>query len=295
MNKLASVFVVLLCSSGMNAWGAEPPPVDQLEYQAPQVIQLKAQTLNTFNAPEADQGVAVDDQYFYPVDNAVIGKYRKDNGEFVARWTGTRTRPVRHINSCYARDQQLWCANSNYSEIPIASSVEVFTTDPLQPHKSHSLGLTDAGSLVWFEHWQDGFIAGFAHYSKKGGESFKGSEYSSIVSYDDRWRRTGGWALPPSLVNMMAPYAASGGAIGPGGYLYLMGHDAPQMYVMGLPSMGPELVHLATIDLQAQGQAFSFDPAAAQQVWVIDRHAKKVRQILLPELKLTTDVAKPFR
>lgn len=37
-----------------------------------------------FNIPEANQGVGVDEDYFYAVDNTVLAKYRKD-GTFVQK------------------------------------------------------------------------------------------------------------------------------------------------------------------------------------------------------------------
>lgn len=40
------------------------------------IVQLVARTLRTFDAPEANQGVAADRDHFYPVDNTVIAKYR---------------------------------------------------------------------------------------------------------------------------------------------------------------------------------------------------------------------------
>ena len=78
------------------------------------------------------------------------------------------------------------------------------------------------------------------------------------MTFDAEWRRTGGWLFPPSALERMAPYAASGGAIGPDGWLYLLGHDRPEMYVVARPSMGPTMIHLATIDLEAEGQAFAW-------------------------------------
>ncbi|TVZ40462.1 hypothetical protein P886_4893 [Alteromonadaceae bacterium 2753L.S.0a.02] len=254
----------------------------QPDYQPPVIQQLSATTLREFEALEADQGVAVDKRYFYAVDNSVIAKYERNSGKFIERWIGPKHGLIRHMNSCLAMQRKLWCANSNYSLTPMASSVEIFNTTPLEHDSSHSLGLMDAGSLVWFDKVNSGFIVGFAHYSKKGGEPYKSSEYSSVLLLDKQWRRSGGWAFPKSILERMKPYAASGGALGPKGLLYVMGHDLPEMYVLAKPTMGPVLLHIATIKLQAEGQAFSFDPRNPQQIWVVDRHAKKVRVIQLP-------------
>ena len=80
----------------------------------------------------------------------------------------------------------------------------------------------------------------------------------------------------------MAPYAASGGAIGPDGWLYLLGHDRPEMYVVARPSMGPTLIHIATIDLEAEGQAFSWAQDGSRTVFTVDRRKGLVRMIELP-------------
>jgi len=263
-------------------------------YEPPEVQMLSAETLRVYEAPEADQGVAVDETYFYPVDNAVIGKYRRDTGELVARFMTAPKGLLRHMNSCYARDAKLWCANSNYSLTPMASSVEVFDAETMTHEASWSLGLMDEGSLTWFDDWRGDRIAGFAHYSKNGGLAFKGSEFSGVVVLDADWRRKGGWMMPASVVERMAPYAASGGAIGPDGLLYLLGHDLPEMYVVARPTMGPVLIHVATISLEAEGQAFSFAPGDSREIFAIDRREGLVRQIALPELGGLPEEALPF-
>ena len=158
------------------------------------------------------------------------------------------------------------------------------TTATLDHVASHSLGLLDEGSITWFDKYRDGFIAGFAHYDGANGAGFKDHRYSSVVTFDAEWRRTGGWLFPASVVERMAPDAASGGAIGPDGWLYLLGHDRPEMYVVGRPAMGPTLIHVATIDLEAEGQAFSWAPDGSRTIFTIDRRKGLVRSIALPEV-----------
>jgi hypothetical protein len=257
-----------------------PGPLVVPDYAAPEPLRLIATTVREFLAPEADQGVAVDDRYFYPVDNTVIGKYDRASGALVARWVGPKNGLVRHLNSCFSQADRLWCANSNYPETPHGSSVEIFDTRTMTHLDSHSLGMTEEGSLTWFDHYQGGWIAGFAHYSENGGVAFKDHTFSSVVTYDAQWRRTGGWLFPRTVVDRMAPYAASGGAIGPDGLLYILGHDRPEMYVLARPVMGPTMIHVATIDLEAEGQAFSF--AEGRNIFAIDRRQGRVMQIAIP-------------
>jgi hypothetical protein len=179
---------------------------------------------------------------------------------------------------------ELICAHSNHPEVPMGSSVEIWDTATLQHKRSHSLGMMDEGSLTIVEPLGDGWLLGFAHYSDETGVPFKSSDYSSLISVDDAWRRTGGWLIPPSIRRRMAPQAASGGAIGNDGLLYLFGHTLPELYVLAKPAMGAELIHVATISLDAGGQAFAFDPNDDRRIFAIDRATATVRVFRLPAL-----------
>ena len=256
---------------------------------------LTAKTLRVYEAPDADQGVAVDSAYFYAVDNSAIAKHDISTGRQLERWDGTASGLIKHMNSCVIIAARLWCANSNYPQAPMGSSIEVFDPQTLNHVESHSLGMLDEGSITWFDRYRGGFITGFAHYSGNGGVGFKDHRYSSVVTYDSEWRRTGGWLFPPGVVERMAPDAASGGAIGPDGWLYLLGHDRPEMYVVGRPAMGPIMIHIATIDLEAEGQAFSWAQGGSRSVYTIDRRNKLVRVIAIPPIPAVPATAQPFK
>lgn len=275
------------------ALSAVAPPAR--EVQSSTVAALNARTLRVYTAPDADQGVAVDGAHFYPVDNSVIAKHEIATGRQVDRWDGSTHGLIRHLNSCLADTGRLWCANSNYPQTPMGSSIEVFDAATLDHVMSHSLGLQDEGSITWFDRYRGGFVAGFAHYDGGGGVGFKDHRHSSVVTFDAEWRRTGGWLFPPGVVERMAPDAASGGAIGPDGWLYLLGHDRPEMYVVARPAMGPALIHVATIELEAEGQAFAWARDGARTVYAIDRRKGLVRAIAIPEVKVESLHALTFR
>lgn len=251
---------------------------------------LEAELLFRHEAAEAGQGAAADAESYFAIVNTRIGKYAKDSGELLARFERPGNGPVRHLNSCYAREQMLYCANSNFPELPMASSIEVFDADSLEPSKSLSLGVLEEGSLTWFDELADGWIAGFAHYDERGGLEYKDHSFAAIVRYDRQWRRLGGWMIPDTAIERMKPHAASGGAIGPDGFLYLTGHDRTEMYVMGAPQMGPKLVHFATINIEIEGQAFAFDPSAERVVYGISRPNREVRAFRLPPVSAPAGV-----
>ena len=93
------------------------------------------------------------------------------------------------MNSCLVDAGRIRCANSNYPQTPMGSSIEVFDPISMDHVSSHSLGLLDEGSLTWFDRHGTGWIAGFSHYDKNGGLPFKDHSFSSVVSFDAEWRR----------------------------------------------------------------------------------------------------------
>ncbi len=263
------------------------------EWEPAPVASLQAEELRRYPAVEAGQGAAADREYFYAIVNTAIGKYSKSSGELAARWMSPRRGLIRHLNSCYAEAGRLYCANSNFPEIPMASSIEVFATDTMRHADSFSLGILEEGSLTWFDRLGDDWVAGFAHYDEDGGLAYKDHSFASIVRFDQDWRRIGGWMIPETVIDRMQPHAASGGAIGPDGLLYLTGHDRPEMYVLAVAAMGPKLAHVATIAIDLEGQAFAWDRSSEQRiVYGISRPNREVRAFRLPPIDLPEDVTR---
>lgn len=270
-------------------------PADWPVYEAPLMQQLEAVETARWSAREAGQGVAVDADHVYAVGNFVIARYNRETGEREAIWRGERGGLIGHLNSCYVESDELWCANSNHPRLPFANSIEIFDKRTLEHRGSIPLGIMDEGSLVWFNRLGTDWIVGLAHYNDETGLAFKDNAFAGVQLHDERWRRVGGWALPPALVERMAPQAASGGAIGPDGLLYLMGHDRPEMYVLARPTMGPYLIHVATIAIAAEGQAFDFDESRPGEVCAISRPNREIRCFRLPPVELDAAYAVPFR
>lgn len=234
--------------------------------------------IRRFAAPEARQGVAADRDFLYAIGNTAVAKYRKDTGERVASWSCPEAAPLIHLNAGVVHAGRLHCAHSNYPGVPNLSSVEIWDTAALRHVGSVSFGRTD-GSLTWIDRRDGRWLACFVHYGKKGGEPNRGPEWSHIVEYDDEWRPTGrGWAFPADVVAHLGArgYSMSGGGIGPGGRLFVTGHDETELCVLEFPEAGPSLKWVATIPVPAEGQAFAWDPAEAGVIHLILKRTREI-------------------
>src|SRR6185503_5584618 len=103
--------------------------------------------------PGANQGVGVDERYFYAVDNQSIAKYDKASARLVTKWHGPRDGPIVHLDGAMVMDGRLYAAHSNYPGWPMTSSVEIFDADTLEHVGTHSFGVR-WGSLTWVD-WHD--------------------------------------------------------------------------------------------------------------------------------------------
>ena len=268
--KTRSVLLAFaLIASGLSA--GEPAP------ELPPTPGWSHTELRRVPAVEARQGVAADAEFFYAINNFSLGKYRKDTGERVAGWECPEGKPLTHINAGIVHEGKLYGAHSNYPGMPMLSSVEIWDTRTMQHIGSHSFGRAD-GSLTWIDRRNGRWIACFVHYGKRGGEPGRGPEWTRIVEFDDDWRQTGGWALPGDLLAHIAGggYSCSGGAFGPGGFLYVTGHDNTELYVLDFPTAGPVLNWVATFPVVARGQAFGWDPVDKNVIHMLSRTSRDI-------------------
>lgn len=241
-------------------------------------------------AAEARQGVAVDRDYFYAINNFAIGKYRRDSGAKVVGWDGEEGKPYKHLNAGIIVNGLLYCSHSNYPGVPNRSSVEIWDPATLQHVRTIDFGATD-GSLTWVDRRDGGWLACFSHYGKKGGNPGRTPEDTWLAEYDGDWQQRGRWDFPTTLLTHLGSrgYAISGGAIGPGGHLYVTGHDEPELYVLRFPATGRRLEWIATVPVPAEGQAFSWDPAEPDMVHLV---LKRTREIITG--RVTLPAPKPY-
>jgi outer membrane protein assembly factor BamB len=212
--------------------------------------------LRRFEAREAKQGVAVDGEFFYAIDNRAIGKYRKDTGARVGGWDGGRGGRIQHLNAGVVLDGKLYAANSNFPSLPEESSIEIWDTATMQHVGAHRFA-APPGSLTWVDRRDGKWFACFAHYERTGDPA-----RTRVVELDAEWKPLARWSFPRELIRRFGGYSSSGGAFGPGGHLFATGHDARELYVLDLPENGAELIWRATIPIRAAGQAFAWDLGA---------------------------------
>ncbi|MCW2351502.1 hypothetical protein M2336_001294 [Sphingobium sp. B1D7B] len=242
-----------------------------------------AETLRRIPAEEARQGVAVGPNDVYAVANWTIARYDRKTGARRAVWTGEPAR-YPHINSCALIKAELVCAASNFPSVPQASSVEIFDPVTLAHKRTVSLGL-GTGSLTWVD-WHDGHWWGlFANYDGKGGEAPRDHRHTTLVQFDTDWRRTQSWALPATILERIAPMSISGGGFGPDGRLWLSGHDNPELYVTQLPKGGATLDHIATVPMEAEGQAIDWDENRPGILWGISRKTRAMLEMRVPPVQ----------
>jgi hypothetical protein len=242
-----------------------------------------AETIRRIPAAEARQGVAIGPNDVYAVANWTIARYDRKTGERRAIWDGEPAR-YPHINSCALIKVELVCAASNFPAVPHASSVEFFDPVTLVHKRTVSLGL-GTGSLTWVD-WRDGhWWAMFANYDNKGGEVPRDHRHTTLIKFDTEWRRTEGWALPKTILDRIAPMSISGGGFRSDGSLWLSGHDLPELYVARLPKGGATLDHIATVAMEAAGQAIDWDESRPGILWGISRKERSMLEMWVPVLK----------
>lgn len=235
----------------------------------------RATEVRRFPAAEARQGIAADDRHFYVIDNRAIGKYEKETGRRVGGWSGPAEGPIQHLNAGIVRDGILHVASSNFPDVPMVSSVELWDVATMEHIRSIPIGIR-SGSLTWIDFHDGAWWAVFANYDNNGGVEGRGVEWTTLERFDEEWRRTGGWSFPGELIERFRPYSSSGGFWTADGEIWLSGHDAAEVYVTRLPASGATLEWIATISAPIAGQGIARDPEDPSLLYGIDRAAQEV-------------------
>lgn len=260
--------------------------------QEPEAVH--AETLRTFDAAEARQGVAVDANYFYAIGNQVVGKYERASGALESRWEDT---DLIHFDSGMVFEARLYAAHSNYPAWPMESTIEVLHLSPLGSATRHQLP-GELGSLTWVDRNPETgrWWVGFGNYDKvQRGQNrpYGETRNTRVARLSADWEVDRLYTLPPALLDRLRPMSNSGGSWGPDGLLYLTGHDHGEIYAMCTPAKGQELLWVATVQSQAiEGQGIAWDRSRDDRtLWGILKRARQVVEMKVPELPASTKCA----
>lgn len=251
-------------------------------FAAPLFAQTQFTQRVTFDAPEANQGIAADKHFIYAIDNATIAKYTK-SGKLVAKWEGPSGGPIIHLDSGVVINGKLYAAHSNYRVFPLTSSIEVWDAQTLKHIGSHSIGIA-LGSLTWLDLHDGAWYGTFANYDRTGqtpeGTNTNipysqvpqlGKWSSTLVRFNADWQVVEGWVFPADLLAKFGQMSNSGGSFGPDGRLYITGHDNAEVYKIRFPEAGSVLEVEETIAVNVRGQGIAWDPSHSGVFWGIIR------------------------
>lgn len=215
-----------------------------------------------FSVPEAKQAAAIHDRSVYVVTNDYVVKYDRVTKQRVGRsYPG-----VKHLNSAFAAEDQIYLAHSNYPQTPERS--EIYTLNPasMRLEKSHDFG-NFGGSLTWCVLRNDEWWCNFALYGDDNMRTF-------LVRFDLGWKETGRWTYPRPAFERIGKMSFSGG-IWYDDALLVSDHDNKRLYQFRLPEQGNVLEFVAEEPAPLTGQGFAYDPKSGGLVG-IDRARKKV-------------------
>jgi hypothetical protein len=205
----------------------------------------------------------------------LLGKYDKETNELVAHWQEEENGQIIHLNSGVVVDGKLYCAHSNYPGIPMTSSVEIWDTETLQHIGTHSFGI-QKGSCTWVDRHNGFWWVAFAHYEKWKAATGKGTEWTTVIKFDDQWRDLQTWVFPQEVIEKFRPMSNSGGSWGTNGLLYCTGHNLPELYALRIPLKGSVLELIETFQINIEGQGIAWDRSQEGFIYGIKKNDKEV-------------------
>lgn len=232
------------------------------------------ETQRLFDSENARQGVAVDDKHVYAINNYKITKHDKKTNSIINTWEDKSGKTI-HLDSGVVIEGKLYCAHSNYPNIPMTSSIEIWDAETLKHIGSHSFGIR-WGSCTWVDYHDGNWYASFAQYKKWEHITGKDSSWTTIVKFDDQWNELSAWVFPEEVIEKFDKMSNSGGSFGPDGLLYCSGHDNPELYVMQFPESGSELELIEILSIDSSGQGLSWDRSDENFIYTINKKERKV-------------------
>lgn len=253
---------------------------------------FSAQILQRFSSPDAYQAVAVDADYFYAINNRKISQHLKLNGELIDQWDESSDLefPLRHLDSGVVLDGELIAAHSNYPRWPMRSSIEIWDIETRKHKRRHEFGVF-LGSMTWIDRKNNTWWGAFGNYDiRQIGmiQPYGGTSNTVVVKFDAQFSVEQQWKLPAEIIELITPMSNSGGSWGDDGFLYLTGHNHPEIYVMKAPEDSDILSWVATVDIPGlDGQGIAWDRSSqGDELWAILRSSREVLRIQMPVIQL---------
>lgn len=235
---------------------------------------------------KVDQGVAVDEKYFYGISNTKIVKCDKITGKVIATWKADRKEKgyehFKHMNSGTVVEGRLYVAHSRFNADPNDCTVEIWDVEKKKLEHKETIHMPRKhGSLTWIDRRSDGsWWMCYAVYGKGKNKNTK------LVKYryeNKKFIELENWVFPKEVVTNWGSYSCSGGSWGPDGYLYTTGHGGAESYVLKIDKTNKLSYVRTEKDVGFSGQAIAWDRSSKKPIlWGIVR-GKHVSLTLIPE------------
>ena len=243
-------------------------------------IAQKSTELSRSKSDNAKQAVTASKRFVFVINNNTIEKRNKVTWEKVAEKNFPK---LHHLNSSVIINNKIYCAHSNYPEIPMHSSIEIFDTKTLSHIESHSFGIEN-GSCTWIDKVGKYYYVFFAHYANANKmQKNRDVSWSQLVKYDENWSRVAGWVLPRELLERVSPYSISGGIFLNKHQILATHHHHKEFYLLSIPKMNSELILEKIIPTTIRGQGISYDNKNHNIIWGINKKTQEVIKVKLED------------
>ena len=229
---------------------------------------------------DAHQAAAADGEYVYAVSSRRVARLDRTSGQPL----GISTGEAQHLNSGFLHEDRLYCAHSNYPQVPEQSELMVLDPRTMALTTFHDFG-NSGGSLTWAVYEQGHWWCNFARYGENNGETF-------LVKFDSEWQPRGRWTYPVEVIRELGTKSISGG-VWQSDSLLVTGHDDPVVFRLRLPREGSVLELVKKLAVPFTGQGIALDRQSGGLVG-IDR---KRRQVLFATQRplVTASEVRPLR
>jgi len=216
---------------------------------------------------EANQGVAVDENYYYAISNIKIAKYDKTTDKLIATWQADTNKKAfehfKHMNSGTVIDGKLYVTHSRYNSDPNFNTIEIWNVKgKLLNHEKTISMPRKHGSLTWIDKHPDGsWWMCFAVYGKGVNKNTK------LVKYqykNKEFVELKNWYFPNEVIKNWGDMSCSGGSWGPDKKLYTTGHDHAKAFVLEVDENDKLKFVRAESNVGFYGQAIAWDRFAEQ-------------------------------